>query len=152
MRRLLSGTETAAAVFLLLIALLTGGNVLLRGLTGITVPDWFDGTKLLQAIALCWGMALSTWHGTHICVDIVWEHLGAPGRRVVDLVATAVTVAFLAPMAWMVWAKVLTTGTQVTMDLRLPLTHFTSVAAVGLCVAVLLGLARLVVLWRKHGP
>jgi TRAP-type C4-dicarboxylate transport system permease small subunit len=148
--RFLSAVETTAAVFLLLIALLTAGNVLLRDLLGIQIPDWFDGTKMLQAIALFWGIALATWHGTHICVDLLWEHLRAPGRRVVDLVATAVTAAALVPLAWMVWVKVLRTGTQATMDLRLPLTPFYAVAALGATVAVVLALWRLIVLWRTQ--
>jgi len=146
--RFLSAVETAAAVFLLLIALLTAGNVMLRDLLGIQIPDWFDGTKMLQAIALFWGIALATWHGTHICVDLLWEHLRTPGRRIVDLAATGVTAAALAPLAWMVWVKVLRTGTQATMDLRLPLTPFYAVAALGATVAVVLALARLVHLWR----
>ena len=148
MPRFLSAVETAAAVFLLLIALLTAGNVMLRDLLGIQIPDWFDGTKMLQAIALFWGIALATWHGTHICVDLLWEHLRTPGRRIVDLAATGVTAAALAPLAWMVWVKVLRTGTQATMDLRLPLTPFHAVAALGATVAVVLALARLVHLWR----
>jgi TRAP-type C4-dicarboxylate transport system permease small subunit len=148
--RFLSAVETTAAVFLLLIALLTAGNVLLRDLLGIQIPDWFDGTKMLQAIALFWGIALATWHGTHICVDLLWEHLRAPGRRVVDLVATAVTAAALVPLAWMVWVKVLRTGTQATMDLRLPLTPFYAVAALGATVAVVLALWRLIVLRRTQ--
>jgi TRAP-type C4-dicarboxylate transport system permease small subunit len=148
--RFLSAVETTAAVFLLLIALLTAGNVMLRDLLGIQIPDWFDGTKMLQAIALFWGIALATWHGAHICVDLLWEHLRAPGRRVVDLVATAVTAAALVPLAWMVWVKVLRTGTQATMDLRLPLTPFYAVAALGATVAVVLALWRLIVLWRTQ--
>jgi TRAP-type C4-dicarboxylate transport system permease small subunit len=106
MKRLLAATETVAAVFLLLIALLTAGNVLLRDLFAIQVPDWFDGSKLLMCIALFWGMAVTTYHSGHICVDALWEHLGAANRRRVDLLAGAVTVVFLAPMAWMVWNKV----------------------------------------------
>ena len=148
MPRFLSAVETTAAVFLLLIALLTAGNVLLRDLLGIQIPDWFDGTKMLQAIALFWGIALATWHGTHICVDLLWEHLRTPGRRIVDVAATGITAAALAPLAWMVWVKVLRTGTQATMDLRLPLTPFYAVAALGATVAVVLALARLVHLWR----
>lgn len=152
MKRLLAATETVAAVFLLLIALLTAANVALRDLLSVQIPDWFDGTKMLMAIALFWGIAVATYHAGHIAVDIVWEHLKAPGRRVLDIVAGLVTLAFLVPMAWMVFSKVLASGTQATTDLRLPLVWFTTIAACGAVAAALLALARVVELIRGHDP
>ena len=143
MRRVLAAIETLAAVFLLAIALLTATNVALRDLLAVQIPDWFDGSKLLMGIALFWGIALATYHASHICVDIVWEHLGRPGKQVLDVVAGVVTLAFLAPMAWMVWVKVLGSGTQATSDLRLPLVWFTSIAAAGAVAAVVLAVLRL---------
>lgn len=142
MRRLLAAIETVAAIFLLSIALLTAANVALRDLVSVQIPDWFDGSKLLLAIALFWGIALATYHASHICVDVLWEHVGRRARRWIDVFAGAVTLAFLAPLAWMVWAKVLTTGTQATSDLRLPLVWFTSIAAAGAVAAVLLAAVR----------
>ena len=150
MQRLLSAVQTTAAIFLLLIALLTAGNVLLRDLFAVQIPDWYDGSKLLMGIALFWGIALASYHGSHICVDLLWEHLGPRGKRWLDLVAGSITVAFLAPMAWMVWAKVLTSGTQATTDLRLPLVWFTGVAAAGGVAAVALALLRLFLDYRGH--
>lgn len=150
MRRVLAVTETVAAIFLLLIALLTAGNVGLRDLLSLQIPDWFDGSKLLLGIALFWGIALATYHGSHICVDIVWEHLGRRGRRGLDVFAGIVTLAFLAPMAWMVWVKVLNTGTQATSDLRLPLVWFQSVAAAGAVAAVVFAAVRLYLDIRGH--
>ena len=148
MKRALAAIETVAAFFLLAIALLTAGNVLLRDIFSVQIPDWFDGARMLQGIALFWGVALATYYGSHICVDLLWEHLQPRGRRALDLVATTVTLAFLAPMAWMVWIKVGGTGTQGTMDLRLPLVWFYAVAAVGASVAALLAAVRLVLLAR----
>lgn len=148
MRRLLAATETVAAVFLLLIALLTAANVALRDVLSIQIPDWFDGTKLLMSIALFWGIAVATYHAGHIAVDIVWEHLARGGRRLLDVIAGLVTLAFLAPLAWMVFAKVLTSGTQATTDLRLPLVWFTSIAACGAVAAALLAAARVIELLR----
>jgi len=57
-------------------------------------------------------------------------------------------------MAWMVWNKVLGSGTQATVDLRIPLIWFTSVAAAGAVAAALLALGRLVqlVLGRNETP
>jgi TRAP-type transport system small permease protein len=148
MKRILSATETVAAFFLLAIALLTAGNVLLRDLFAVQIPDWFDGSRMLQGIALFWGVALATYYGSHICVDALWEHLQPAGRRRLDIFATLVTLAFLAPMAWMVWFKVRGTGTQGTMDLRMPLWMFYAVASVGASVAAVLAVVRVVFLWR----
>lgn len=148
MKRLLSAVETLAALSLLVIALVTAGNVLVRYAFGWQIPDWFDGTQMMQGIAMFWGIALATYYGTHIGVDIVWEHLGLQGKRRMDLLATALTAAFLVPLAWMVWVKVGGTGSQGTMDLRLPLQWFYSVAAVGASVAAVLALVRLVQLWQ----
>ena len=152
MKRLLAATETVAAVFLLFIALLTATNVLLRDLLAVQIPDWFDGSKLVMCIALFWGMAVATYHAGHICVDVLWEHLGPANRRRLDLVAGLITLAFFAPMAWMVWVKVATTGSQTTMDLRLPLVWFYGLAACGAAAAAVLGVRRLWDLWRGHDP
>lgn len=148
MKRLVSATETVAAVFLLAIALLTATNVALRGAFTVQVPDWFDGTKLLMAIALFWGIAVATYHGSHIAVDIVWEHVGPRAKRWIDLVAASVTLLFLAPAAWMVFSKALAGGSQTTSDLRLPLVWFTATAAAGMAAAAALALARLMHVWR----
>jgi TRAP-type C4-dicarboxylate transport system permease small subunit len=75
-------------------------------------------------------------------VDIVWEHLGGNGKRLLDLFATVVTLAFLIPMAWMTWVKVSSTGTQATSDLRLPMVPFYVVSAIGATVAVVLAAKR----------
>jgi TRAP-type C4-dicarboxylate transport system permease small subunit len=150
MRRVLAVTEAVAATFLLLIALLTASNVALRDLLSLQLPDWFDGSKLLLGIALFWGIALATYHGSHICVDVLWEHVGQRARRWLDVIAGSVTLAFLAPMAWMVWVKVLGTGSQATSDLRLPLVWFTSIAAAGAVAAVVFAAVRLFLDMRGH--
>ena len=142
MNRLLRTSENLAALFLLLIALLVSLNVTLRYAFSFQIPDWFDFSRQLQAIALFWGIALATYRGAHICVDIVWEHLGPNGRRLLDFVASIVTLLFLLPMAWMVWVKVASTGSQATSDLRLPLVYFYAVGAAGATAAVILAAKR----------
>lgn len=148
MKRALSAIETVAAFFLLLIALVTAGNVLLRDLFSVQIPDWYDGSRMVQGIALFWGMALATYYGSHISVDLLWEHLQGRARRVLDILATLVVLAFLAPLAWMVWIKVGGTGTQGTSDLRLPLVWFYAVAALGATVAAVLAAVRVGLLWQ----
>lgn len=148
MRRFLAAAETVAAFFLLLIALLTAGNVLLRDLLSVQIPDWYDGSRMIQGIALFWGVALATYYGSHICVDVLWEHLRPARQRWLDVAATLIVLAFLLPLAWMVWVKVSSTGTQGTSDLRLPLVWFYSAAALGATVAAVLAAVRLVLLLR----
>jgi TRAP-type C4-dicarboxylate transport system permease small subunit len=163
MSRLLRVFEDLAALFLLLIAVLVAINVTLRYAFSFQIPDWFDFSRQLQAIALFWGIAIATYRAGHICVDIVWEHMRPAGRRWLDLVATTITFLFLLPMAWMIWVKVATTGTQATSDLRLPLVPFYAVAATGATVAAFLAAKRIWDLWRRpvgandeaenvHGP
>ncbi|MBN9426597.1 MAG: TRAP transporter small permease [Burkholderiales bacterium] len=152
MKRLLAATENVAAFFLLLIALLTAGNVVMRDLFSLQIPDWFDGSRQLQGIALFWGIAIATYHAGHICVDIVWEYMGKVGRRRLDLIATLITLAFLAPLAWMIWVKTGSTGTQATSDLQLPLVAFYAVGAAGATVAALLAVVRIVELLRDRAP
>jgi TRAP-type C4-dicarboxylate transport system permease small subunit len=148
MKRLLAATEMTAAVFLLMIALLTAGNVVIRYLFNTQIPDWFDGSRMIQGVALFWGFALATFYGSHICVDILWEHVGARGKRWIDLVATAVMLVFTAVMGWMMWVKTLTSGTQGTMDLLIPLYWFYGAAAVGGVVTAVLCLVRWIHLWQ----
>ncbi len=148
MNRFLRGVEGVAAFFLLLIALLVTANVTIRYTLSWQIPDWYDFSKQLQAIAIFFGIALTTYRAGHICVDIVWEHLGKRGRWVLDLVAIAVTFLFLVPMAWMIWVKVSSTGTQATSDMRIPLVPFYVVSAIGATLAVVLAAARIAELVR----
>jgi TRAP-type C4-dicarboxylate transport system permease small subunit len=151
MRRLLQASENLAALFLLLIALLVTVNVTIRYVLAYQIPDWFDFSRQMQAIAIFWGIAIATYRGGHICVDVLWEHLGRPGQRWLDLLATVVAFLFLVPMAWMIWVKVRSTGTQATSDLRIPLVYFYVVSAAGATVAVILAGLRVWDLWRGRG-
>lgn len=149
MTKILDTTESVAAFFLLAIALLTAGNVVIRNVAAVQVPDWYDGSRLLLGISIFWGMAITTYRGGHICVDALWEHLGARNKMRMDMLATVLTFAFLCPLAWMVWVKVSGTGEQATSDLRLPMSWFYAIAALGATAAAVLSAARVVQMWRR---
>ena len=150
--KILAITEAVAALFLLLVAALTFFNVCVRYLFGTQIPDWFDLSKQFQAIAILWGIALATYRGSHICVDIVWEHSGSAWRRRIDLVATGVTLLLLAPMAWMIFSMVGNMGTEATSDLRIPLHYFYTIAAVGAVAAAILAAKRMLMLYTDRAP
>ncbi|MGP1679113.1 MAG: TRAP transporter small permease [Burkholderiales bacterium] len=150
--KILAFTESVAALFLLLVAALTFFNVCVRYLFHTQIPDWFDLSKQLQAIAIMWGIALATYRGSHICVDILWEHCGSAWRRRIDLFATGVTLLLLAPMAWMIFIIVANMGSEVTSDLRLPLRYFYTIAALGAVAAAILAVKRIIGLYAERAP
>ena len=76
MNRFLRVSENLAALFLLLIALLVTVNVTLRYVLSIQIPDWFDFSRQLQAIAIFWGIAIATYRGGP---HLRRRRLGAPG-------------------------------------------------------------------------
>lgn len=150
--KILAFTESVAALFLLLVAALTFFNVCVRYLFDTQIPDWFDLSKQLQAIAIMWGIALATYRGSHICVDILWEHANGAWQRRIDVFATAATLLLLAPMAWMIFSMVSMMGTEVTSDLRIPLHYLYTIAAVGAVAAAILAVKRIVVLFAQRAP
>ena len=145
--KILAFTEAMAAFFLLLVAALTFSNVCIRYLFDTQIPDWFDFSNQFQAIAILWGIALTTYRGSHICVDILWEHVNGIWKRRIDLFATTTTLALLAPMAWMIWVMVANMGTEATSDLRIPLKYFYAVAALGAVAAAILAAKRILRLY-----
>ena len=145
--KILAFTESVAAFFLLLVAALTFSNVVVRYLLDTQIPDWFDFSKQFQAIAILWGIAIASYRGSHICVDILWEHVGLAWRRRIDLFATGMTLLLLAPMAWMIWVMVGNMGREATSDLRIPLHYFYAIAAVGAVAAAILTAKRLLMLF-----
>lgn len=141
--KILAFTESVAAFFLLLVAALTFSNVCVRYLFQTQIPDWFDLSKQFQAIAILWGIAVTTYRGSHICVDILWEHSSRAWKRRIDIFATATTLLLLAPMAWMILVMVGNMGGEATSDLRLPLRYFYAVAALGAVAAAILAAKRI---------
>ena len=92
MERFVSWVERIAGSFLLAVATLTFASVVLRYLFGAQIPDWFDFSKLLQGIAIFWGIACVCYRNEHILVDMVWEQSSDAGKRRIDLFATIVLV------------------------------------------------------------
>jgi TRAP-type transport system small permease protein len=152
MDRWVRRTEVAAGLFLGLIAALTFVSVGLRGTLGIAIPDGYDVSRLLLAVTIFWGIAVASYRGQHIEVDLLWRALPPGGRRAVDRIAAALTLAAIAVFAWMLGAKVLGTwrSGERTFDLGLPVWPFHLLAALGIFFAALLLLLRFVRLLRQR--
>ncbi|WP_374305254.1 TRAP transporter small permease [Ferrovibrio sp.] len=146
MKTFIDKVELIAGLLLGAIALLTFAAVMLRWLFNYGLPDAFDFSRLLLGTAMFWGIALAGFHNRHIQVDGFWELAPTWGKRLIDIFATAVTLAFMAVFAWMLEGKVTSVfaSNEQTFDLRLPVWPFHAVAALGIALASLLLLLRLV--------
>lgn len=142
MQRILNMIELIASGLLLAIAALITLNVVCRNILTISVPDWYDGSRLLLAAAMAWGIAVATYRDAHIRVDAVWDKLSPANQNRLSLAAAAVTALSMVPLAWMMGVKILSAGSQTTSDLMMPVTWFYGLATAGFIVAAILAVAR----------
>ncbi len=140
MDRFIDGIEWLAAIFVGLVALNVFLSVVLREVFRTQIPDAYDFGKLLLGITIFWGIAATSYRGTHISVDLVWQWAGPKGRRVIDVFATLVLLFVVAVQTRMLLDKVVTTyiDNVLTYDLRLPTWPFYLVAWLGDVSAVCL--------------
>lgn len=153
MNRFIDKVELIAGLLLGAIALLTFSAVMARWLFNYGIPDAFDVSRLLLGTAMFWGIASASFRNRHIQVDGLWEMAPAWGKRIIDIVATAVTLAFFVLFTWMLQAKVVSVyaSSEQTFDLRLPVWPFYALAALGILLATILLLLRLVRLIAGRG-
>jgi TRAP-type C4-dicarboxylate transport system permease small subunit len=145
LERLTHGFELLAGAFLALVTALTFASVLLRYVFSWGLPDAFDIGRNLLGIVIFWGITLACYRGDHITVDLIWGALGPRARRVMDALATLLTLGCMAVFVWMMAGKVISTRADnvLTFDLHLPVWGFFLVAWLGLFAAVPLLLLRL---------
>jgi len=140
MDRFINGIELIAAFFVGIVAADIFVSVLLRYFFSVQIPDAYDFGRLLLGILIFWGIAATSYRGTHITVDLVWANVNPRWRRIIDVFATLVLLFVVSVQTYTLFDKV--TGTYndnvLTFDLRLPTWPFFAVAWVGDVSAVLL--------------
>jgi TRAP-type C4-dicarboxylate transport system permease small subunit len=114
--------------------------VLLRYFFNTQIPDSYDFGRLLLGILIFWGIAATSYRGTHITVDLLWGSVGPRYQRFIDIFATVVLLFVVTVQTWTLFDKVRTTYTDnvLTYDLHLPNWPFFAVAWAGDVSAVLL--------------
>jgi TRAP-type transport system small permease protein len=149
LERLVTGIEKLAGLFLLAVALLTFVMVLLRKFFDAGIPDWYDFSRLLQGIAILWGIACACYRGAHIGVDLLWDWAGPSNKRRIDHFATAMLALFMIAFAVLaLQAAIEMRGNNLlTSDLRWPQWGFYLIGAFGVAGAALATLVR----WRSIG-
>ena len=140
MDRFIDGIELLAALFVGIVAADIFISVLLRKFFSWSIPDSYDFGRLLLGILIFWGIAATSYRGTHITVDLVWTAAGPRMKRVIDVFATLVLLLVVAVHTAMLFDKVRTTRADhvLTYDLNLPVWPFFLVAWLGDVSAVLL--------------
>jgi TRAP-type C4-dicarboxylate transport system permease small subunit len=132
--------EWIAAGFVGLVALDIFVSVLLRYFFSVSIPDSYDFGKNLLGILIFWGIAATSYRGTHITVDLVWSSVGPRAKRGIDIFATLVLLLVVTVQTAMLFDKVRLTyqDNVLTYDLHLPTWPFAAIAWLGDVSAVLL--------------
>ena len=140
MDRFINGIELIAAFFVGIVAADIFISVLLRYFFSVQIPDAYDFGRLLLGILIFWGIAATSYRGTHITVDLVWSNATPRWQRVIDVFATLVLLFVVTVQTYTLFDKVRGTyyDNVLTFDLRLPTWPFFAIAWAGDVSAVLL--------------
>lgn len=139
MDRFIDGIELIAAVFIGVVAIDVFLTVTLRYF-GVEIPDSYDLGMQLLAILIFWGIAATSYRGTHITVDLLWANVGPRWQRAIDVFATLVLLFVVLVHTYCLFDKVVSTyqANISTFSLRLPTWPAFAIAWVGDAAAVLL--------------
>ena len=143
MDRFIDGIEWIAAGFVGIVALDIFISVLLRNTLNYSIPDSFDIGRMLLGILIFWGIAATSYRGTHITVDLVWSSAGPRMKRFIDVFATLVLLFVVTVQTIMLFDKVRGTYNDnvLTYDLNLPTWPLFAVAWAGdICAVVLIAI------------
>jgi TRAP-type C4-dicarboxylate transport system permease small subunit len=140
MDRFINTIEWIAAGFVGLVAANIFISVLLRNLFNYSIPDSFDIGRLMLGILIFWGIAATSYRGTHITVDLIWGNVGPKYQRMIDVFATLVVLFVVMVQTWTLFDKVRGTYNDnvTTFDMHMPTWPFFAVAWAGDVSAVLL--------------
>jgi TRAP-type C4-dicarboxylate transport system permease small subunit len=140
MDRFIDTIEWIAAGFVGIVAANIFVAVLLRNIFSYAIPDSFDIGRMLLGILIFWGIAATSYRGTHITVDLIWGNVGPRYQRMIDVFATLVLLFVVTVQTWTLFDKVRGTYQDhvATFDLHLPTWPFFAVAWIGDVSAVLL--------------
>ena len=106
MDRFIDTIEWIAAGFVGIVAANIFLAVILRNLFNYSIPDSFDFGRLLLGILIFWGIAATSYRGTHITVDLLWGSVGPRYQRFIDIFATVVLLFVVTVQTWTLFDKV----------------------------------------------
>jgi len=140
MDRFIDSIEWIAAIFVGVVAADVFISIMLREFFSYSIPDSYSFGQQLLGILIFWGIAATSYRGTHITVDLVYANIPPRWQRAMDVFATLVLLFVVTVQTYTLFDKVVTTyqANVQTFDLRVPVWPFFAVAWVGDVAAVLL--------------
>ena len=140
MDRFIDSIEWIAAFFVGIVALNTFTAVVMRKFFAVTIPDYYNFGQFMLGILIFWGIAATSYRGTHITVDLVWANVTPKYQRWIDVFATLVLLFVVVMQTITLYDKVASTRADhvVSSDLGFPIWPFFAVAWIGDVSAVLL--------------
>jgi TRAP-type C4-dicarboxylate transport system permease small subunit len=141
--RIIDAIEWMAALFVGIVAANIFISVLLRKFFDTSIPDSYDFGRLLLGILIFWGIAATSYRGSHITVDLLWTGASPRMKRFIDVFATLVLLFVVTVQTIMLFDKVSLTYNDnvLTYDLNLPTWPFFAVAWMGdVCAVLLIGI------------
>ncbi|MGE3988762.1 TRAP transporter small permease [Pseudorhodoplanes sp.] len=129
--------ERIAGYLIGVLAVITCSQAILRYTFNVHIPDGFIIGQTMQGIAIFWGIATATYANRHVTVDVLYEFSGPRPRRVMDLAAYTVNLAFMALFGFAMTYKtfdILATG-EISTELRIPIWTGYTLAALGVLAA-----------------
>lgn len=132
--------EWIAAIFVACVVAIIFMGVMLRYFFASSIPDGYDLGRMLLGILIFWGIAATSYRGTHITVDLVWSAANTRWKRYIDIFATLVLLFVVTVQTYTLFDKVVDTynSNVLTFDLHLPTWPFFALAWIGDVSAVLL--------------
>ena len=140
MDRFIDAIEWCAATFVGIVAANIFLAVVLRKFFSTSIPDSYDIGKMLLGTLIFWGIAATSYRGSHITVDLLWGAASPRHKRWIDIFATLVLLFVVSVQTYTLFDKVRTTYVDhvLTYDMNLPTWPFFAVAWLGDVSAVLL--------------
>ena len=140
MDRFIDSIEWLAALFVGIVAADVFISVFLRYFFNYSIPDSYNFGQLLLGILIFWGIAATSYRGTHITVDLLWANVGPRYQRIIDVFATLVLFFVVTVQTYTLYDKTISTmeSNLVTSELRLPVWPFYLVAWIGDVAAMFL--------------
>lgn len=144
-RRVVRFTDAAAAIFLIIITILTFTAVVMRYVLSLPFPGSFDVSRLLLGVAIFWGIAVGAYRREHISVDILYQVMPVPVQRVMNLFGDILFAAFMGVFSWMLLRQVTSVRAsgQTTFELSIPIWPFYGVAWLGIVLCFVVLIARI---------